>query len=399
MQKPLRIVNYAVNGVGTGHVTRLIAINRWLRRHAERLEVAAEIYFLTSSEAGLLLFTERFPTFKLPSRTVVAEAGIDEKQFLDLAQHWVQETLTSLRPDLLVVDTFPQGYFNELDPFLNECTKAAFIYRPLKESHAGAPEFQNALSRYNLILVPEYEQHAPVLTPPALHDRVRYIGPMIARERTEILPREEARKVLGIADNLLAVYISAGGGGDRNAEHLIHAGYEALSGIQGLHLVIGAGPLYRGRCIYGNRVTWLANGSAAEFMAAFDLAVSAAGYNSFNELMHFGIPTIFLPLEKWADDQKARAERAARAGAAFVMESWADVSVLRQTVERFRDPAQRVSASQSARNLVPRNHACDAASALLRLLIPGEQIAAGERSDETSANQKMTSIDDAHGGD
>lgn len=386
MQKPLRIVNYAVNGVGTGHVTRLIAISRWLRRHAERLNVATEIYFLTSSEAGSLLFTERFPSFKLPSKTLIEEAGIDEKEFLDLAQHWVRQTLTALHPDLLLVDTFPQGYFNELDPCLKECPTAAFIYRPLKESHASVPEFQSALSHYRTILVAEYEQNASVLLLPAVSERALYIGPIIVRERDEILAREEARKVLGIADDQLAVYISVGGGGDVNAERQLQASYEALRGIQGLHLVIGAGPLYRGRCIYRDRVTWLAHGSAAELMAAFDVAVSAAGYNSFNELMHFGVPTVFLPQEKWADDQKARAERAARAGAAFVLDSETDGNVLRQIVEGFRDPAQRVSASRSARNLVPCNHACDAASALLRLLIPEEQIAAEGSANETSAN-------------
>lgn len=385
MKKPLRIVNYAINGVGTGHVTRLIAISRWLRRHAKRLEVEVEIYFLTSSEAGALLFAERFPSFKLPSRTVVAEAGIDETRFLALARPWVCDTLLALNPDLLLVDTFPQGYFEELGPFLTGCPKTAFVYRPLKESHAGLPEFQNALSHYNLILVPEYEQHAPVLVPPALRDRVRYIGPMMMRERSEILARADARRVLGIVDGLLAVYISAGGGGDQNAERLIQAAYKALRGIQGLHLVIGAGPLYRGSCIYGDHLTWLAQGNAAEFMAGFDIAVSAAGYNSFNELMHFGVPTVFLPQEKWADDQRARAERAVSAGAAVVLDSEANGLALQQTIERFRDPAERVSASRSARNLVPHNHASEAAAALLRLLIPGEQIA-GEGSAESDSD-------------
>ena len=378
MKKPLRIVNYAINGVGAGHVTRLIAVSRWLCRHAKRLEVEAEIFFITSSEAGALLFAERFPAFKLPSRTVVAEAGLDETRFLALARPWVCQTLRALEPDLLLVDTFPQGYFEELAPILIEGPKTAFIYRPLKEIHAGLPKFQNALSHYNLILVPEYEQNEPVLAPPAVRDQVRYIGPMMVRERAEILSRDEARKVLGIANDRLAIYISAGGGGDANAEGLIESAYKALSGTPGLHLVIGAGPLYRGKCIYGDHLTWLAQGNAAEFMAAFDIAVSAAGYNSFNELMHFGVPAVFRPQEKWADDQKARAERAVSAGAAVVLDSGANGQALRQIIERFRDPAERAFASSAARNLVPRNHASEAAAALLGLLLPREQIARAE---------------------
>ena len=367
MQKPLRIVNYAVNGVGTGHVTRLIAVSRWLRRHAQRLNVPLEIYFLTSSEAGSLLFAESFPAFKLPSRTIIAEAGIDESGFLDLARSWVGNTLDALDPDLLLVDTFPQGYFEELPPFLTAARKSALIYRPVKEIHANQPEFQTALSLYSLVLVPEYEQNALVLTPPSARDRIRYVGPMMVREQAEVLVREEARKVLGITGDRLAVYVSAGGGGDVNAKHLIQNCYEALSGIQELHLIIGAGPLYRGPCIHGDRVTWLSNENAIEFATAFDVAVAAAGYNTFNELMHYGVPAVYLPQEKWADDQRARAERAARAGAAIVLDS--NGTGLRQAIEKFCDPAQRLSASRSAHNLVPRNHASEAAAALLGLLI------------------------------
>jgi Glycosyltransferase family 28 C-terminal domain len=41
---------------------------------------------------------------------------------------------------------------------------------------------------------------------------------------------------------------------------------------------------------------------------AFDLAVSASGYNSFHELLRFGIPTLFIPNQDTAlDDQGARA--------------------------------------------------------------------------------------------
>ena len=370
MQKPLRIVNYAINGVGTGHVTRLIAISRGLRRTAQQLNVPIEIYFLTSSEASTLLFAEGFPSFKLPSRTIIAEAGIDESVFLEVARRWVCDTLSALQPDLLLVDTLPQGYFEELDPFLTTDAKSVFIYRPLKDSHANQPQFQSALSHYNLILVPEYEANAPVLVPSALRDRVRHIGPIIKREQAEVFEREEARRVLGIGDDQLAIYISAGGGGDQNAERLIEYAYEALGGTRAFHLVIGGGPLYRGRCIYGDCVTWLTNGSTVELVTAFDVAVSAAGYNSFNELMHFGVPTVFWPQEKWADDQKARAERAASVGAAVVLD--ADGASLRKTVERFRDPAERLAASCAARKLVPRNHASEAASAVLDLVMSVE---------------------------
>ena len=53
---------------------------------------------------------------------------------------------------------------------------------------------------------------------------------------------------------------------------------------------------------------------------AFDLAVSAAGYNSFHELLRFGIPTLFIPNQDTAlDDQQGRARFASDKGLAHTL--------------------------------------------------------------------------------
>ncbi|MBV9960039.1 MAG: hypothetical protein JO360_16555, partial [Acidobacteria bacterium] len=368
MKETLTIVNYAVNGVGAGHVTRLIAINRWLRRYALQLGLRAEIYFLTSSEATSLLFAERFASFKVPSRTSIEEAGLESPALLATVRGCVAQALDTLRPDLLIVDTFPRGYFEELPAVWDACPRKAFIYRPVKESHARQPEFQEALTHYELLLVPEDAEHAPVICPAAIRERVRHIGPVLVRERDEVPTRAEARRLLGLGDDELAVYVTAGGGGDPSAEQQFHFAYEALRDRAGLRLIIGAGPLYRGRRVYDSRVTWLAHERAAELMPGFDLAISSAGYNSFNELMHFGVPTIFIPQEKWADDQAVRARRAAQAEAALVLETADGVADLQRALERWSDRTLLSAAAQAARQLVPSNHASAAARALFELL-------------------------------
>ncbi|MCX7024347.1 MAG: hypothetical protein NT080_06985 [Spirochaetes bacterium] len=89
MARSIRIVNYAVNGSGIGHLVRLSAVNRWIRRYCAFAGVRAEIYFLTSSEADGILFADRFASFKLPSKTIVGESGIDKTTYLALAKQWV----------------------------------------------------------------------------------------------------------------------------------------------------------------------------------------------------------------------------------------------------------------------------------------------------------------------
>jgi hypothetical protein len=52
----------------------------------------------------------------------------------------------------------------------------------------------------------------------------------------------------------------------------------------------------------------------SRYYAAFDAAVSAAGYNAFHELLAMRVPTLFVPMTRETDDQAARARYAADAG-------------------------------------------------------------------------------------
>jgi predicted glycosyltransferase len=376
----IRIVNYAVNGSGVGHLTRLVAINRWIRRYTEYLGVRAEIWFLTSSEAEGLLFAERFASFKLPSKTIVGEAGIDKLAYLALAKQWVWHSLGLLRPDLLIVDTFPRGSFGELLSALDLAKRRAFVYRPMKEAFARRADFQAMLPLYDAIIVPAHEDDAPLPVPDGVRRRVRHVGPVISRERSELLPREEARRLLGVGPGIeRVVYVSAGGGGDVTAEAHIDAACALLAGRQDVHVVVGAGPLYRGRPRFGPRTTWLTQPGSFELANGFDLAIVAAGYNTFHEMMLAGVPSIFLPQEKIADEQAKRADRAVRAGAAKVVDASLPLAdAIASALAGWDDAGALAAAAAAARTVVPDNHARDAALEMLRLVLPSHAVDAAE---------------------
>lgn len=367
----LRVVCYAVNGTGVGHITRLLAIARWMRRYAAALDQKLEIWFLTSSEAEGLAFAEGFAAFKIPSKTIVAEAGIDRTAYVALAKQWIWHTLGLLRPDLLIVDTFPRGSFGELLGALDLCRRTAFVYRPVRRQVAERPDFQAMLALYDLLLVPE--KSTPVLVPPKAEDRLVHVGPVLSRERWELHPRDVARAGLGIPQTgegaaKKCVFVSAGGGGDRDAAARIDGAVRALARDPALHVVAGAGPLHRGQPFPGVTIV---PGRAAEWSLAFDAAVSAAGYNTFGELMFAGVPTAFLPQDKLADDQAARAELAVESGAGALLEAGCSGEDIHRTV---RELLARSGAPDAARALVPENGARFAAAELLRLVCPPAQV-------------------------
>ncbi|MEL6519900.1 MAG: glycosyltransferase [Pseudomonadota bacterium] len=62
---------------------------------------------------------------------------------------------------------------------------------------------------------------------------------------------------------------------------------------------------------------------ASTLIAAADLLVSAAGYNSFHEALYGAVPTIFIPqMASYMDDQRARARSASERELSILVEPW-----------------------------------------------------------------------------
>jgi UDP-N-acetylglucosamine--N-acetylmuramyl-(pentapeptide) pyrophosphoryl-undecaprenol N-acetylglucosamine transferase len=372
MAKTLRILFYAINGGGVGHATRLVAIGRWMRRYAAHAGYALEPIFLSSSEADHLLFAEGFPSFKVPSKAAALAANLDKASFYGLVKQWLWHSIGLLRPDLFIVDTFPRGSFGELPACLDLCRRRAFVYRPQRRELAEHVDFQTALGLYDAIVVPDDSLTVPI--PPDLTSRAAASGLIAARERVELVTRAESRAQLGIPDGALAVFASAGGGGDPHAAADLAAVKAWAFSQPDVILVLGRGPLFVGAPEYHERLRfWAAPGFGAMLLGA-DLAISGAGYNSFAELRQAAVPTVFVPQDKTADEQYVRAERAARVGAARIAPRPLSPSSVAQAVSPFLNPSGRAAAASAWETLPPVDGARRAAAQLMRLLVPASEV-------------------------
>jgi O-antigen biosynthesis protein len=381
MDQAKRILCYAWNGIGAGHLTRLTSIARALRELSHQNSLKTDIWMITTSEATKIAFSEQFPTFKFPSLPI---PGFFREWHRDLCQALVRQSLELLKPDLIIVDTLPQGFYDELRDLIPTIPKKVFVYRPSHAAYSESQGFFQRLEPYDLILVPERQSDANLVVPQHLQSKVRFLGPVMIRRREEILSHDEARTKLGAAPGQKIVYLSAGGGGGKGAEKMLHDWLNWLSGTEYL-LVVGAGPLYRGDVRYDRNVLWTERVPICEFMAGFDVAVSAAGYNSFNELMYFGVPTILVPQKRDADDQLARARRAEQQGAAFLLES-PDAVSLANAVARVSDAGETMR--QKAQQIYNKNYAADFAAAIYDLLTEQRQ---GAVTDETEPEKPQRS--------
>jgi len=143
--KTIRILNYAVNGLGLGHITRLIAINRWIRRISLALGIKPEIFFLTSSECDTIAYQNNFSAFKIPSKNSIRDSGITQIEYRKIAKQWVWNSINLINPHILIVDTFPYGSFNELFDIMDFGFKKIFIYRAIREAISALASQTTAL--------------------------------------------------------------------------------------------------------------------------------------------------------------------------------------------------------------------------------------------------------------
>ena len=378
--KRLSFLSYAVNGAGVGHLVRQVAIQRWLKRLCAFAGTKSEHWFLTTSEADTLCFHEGFCAFKLPSKTIVDAAGLDKPAYIAMAKQWVWNSLTLLRPDVLITDTFPNGSFHELANALDVVGKKALVLRPVKLPFARRGAFQGLVQLYDRVIVPEHEDDEPEL-PEFLAElglpraRVAFTGPLVRSDRFDALSVTDAKKRLGIDPARQVVLVTGGGGGDAGVDAFFDDVEQAVGADDNVHVVYAAGPLFRSAPRCGPRRTFFVGHDLAEHLAAVDVAVCAAGFNTIHELLFAGVPTLVIPQTKIADDQHARAQRYADRGA-LRLTSRAAVAVELRSL--LADADQRAQLSARARQAMPKNHARDAAREILSLVLPPSMLKAAD---------------------
>ena len=143
---------------------------------------------------------------------------------------------------------------------------------------------------------------------------------MTLLDRDEIVSRDEARSALGIETDAPLALVTLGAGNINDATSATRIVIDALRKLD-LDVCVTVPAIAEQAGTADEHVRLVSAYPLSRYLRAFDVAVSAAGYNSFHELLRFGVPTLFLPnLETSLDDQRGRASYAASQGWAHSLE-------------------------------------------------------------------------------
>lgn len=367
------VLFYTVNGLGLGHLTRCLAIARQLKKQ----DASLIPLFFTTSEGSHLLYQEGFAYYKVPSKTIARESKLSKRNLAVSYSEILTSLVNTYRPVALVVDTFPLGSMHDLLSVLGLPLKwkKFFIHREQMNMDKNKIETQNF---YDYIIAPHSEGNAKIPIPTAKKEHLFWSNEILIREKNELLQREQLRKEWNIKEDENLLLINLGGGGDsstvENYRQMLDLILNSTSLVRQkkLRLVIPTPPLSSNgsndklKEIFDklpSSTLFPTHYPLMELMPILDYAISAAGYNTFNELLTCGIPTIFIPKLRGFDDQYGRAKKAEKANAALVVEENQISSKLISQLKLLFD--QKTEISKNASEFVKANGAEKAAQFLV----------------------------------
>lgn len=349
MTRPPRVLFATSNGTGLGHLNRAMAI-------ARRLDAGAEASVFTLSQAAPVVADAGFDVAYLSSYRRPG-SGSDRAWNLRLRDVFAA-LVTERAPDVVVFD-------------------GVHPYRGVTDvlSRAGAPPSiwcRRPMWRAGSSLAPLRRQGAfdVVLEPGELaaeSDRgptTRFrstavrVPPIVYLGRDELLDRERAAAELGLDPSRRTALVTLGQGGEVDAA--VSRTLAALARHDEIQVAALESSLAPGLDVPAGVVHLRSTFPMSRYLRAFDLAVAAAGYNGFHELIAFAIPTLFVPMARNTDDQFARARWAAAAGAGLAVEGAGDVA-LERLVEELCDPGRGAELAAGCERAFSGNGAAAAA--------------------------------------
>ncbi|MGE5766427.1 MAG: hypothetical protein ACM35H_04520 [Bacteroidota bacterium] len=368
----MRWLFVAQDGWGLGHVSRQLGLARELRR----LRPRDEMLFLTYSEATHVIAREGFASVKLPSSQPYLpreQMNIDPSLRVWIYGGMVNALMASYQPQAVVLDTFPLGLNGELAGMLRmQC--ARFLVAREVINPPPHWEYLDSLKQFHGLLAPYTK--GEIALPIADAKNLHWVGPILIRGREDLLPREEARRRLGLPQDRRVCLLSFGGGGDTDYHRLEAWASELIGKFPDWHFALPIAPLRQDvpAALPATNASRFSYYPLIECHSAFDAAMSTTGSSAY-ELAVTGVPSILVPsVIRWQiEDHLQKARRIVGELGGFAVPAY-DTAALEAAFSAMNDPARLAAMTADRAALKFQNGARTGAALLARYT---EKIAAG----------------------
>ncbi len=346
-----RVLFITINGVGMGHLTRMLAI-------ARRCSDPIEPVFLTMSQALKVVREQGFLAEYVPSRKYL---NCDLARWNGYLRDEINELISFYDPAAILFDgNVPyQGVIDAI----GDNPEPWSIWSRRGMWRAGNHNILEREKFFDAVLEPgdladDYDHGLTT----QYRGRTRRVKPIRLLDQQEMLPRGEARRELGLSAEKPAVLIQLGAGNNFDYRNIHKTAYTHVTDRYQADVAVGEWLISDKRMDLPDDAKRMPGYPFARYFNAFDLAISAVGYNSFHELLYAGVPTILVPNEAMEqDNQLARALYADRHGLAKCVRATEIYNFTSRIDELFAPDARRTM-QQRLGKIEPANGAVEAAA-------------------------------------
>ncbi len=355
-RRPLLFVSS--NGIGLGHLSRLLAI-------ANRMDGDFQPIFATMSQGLSVVRDAGYHAEHLPHHFY---AGCDPGAWNDWLCLEISRLLEVFEIGALIYDG-GSPYRGVSEAVANTAkVKSVWCRRAMWRDVLWDQAIDQA-KFVDLVIEPGELAAAHDIGATVAHrDKAQHVEPVLLLEEADLLSREEARRRLGLDRDRPAVLLQLGSGNHLSLVPAIDHMVAALEEFGDVQPVIAEWMIADRSLDHWPQVRRLTGFPNAVYFRAFDFIVSSAGYNSFHELLHFAIPSVFVPIEvSYLDNQLARANFAADEGMALCLRL-SDMQLFPDVLERMMDRETRARLVATCRQHRRPNGAAAAAALISNLV-------------------------------
>jgi len=338
------------NGTGLGHLNRAMAI-------ARRLPATYESRIFTLSQAAPVVARQGFEVDYLASYRRPS-SGTDRAWNLRL-RATLEALLADHDPDVVVFDGVHP--YRALTHVLSSRGAPPSIWcrRPLWRRDTPAASLHRE-GAFDAILEPgelaASSDRGPTV---ALRGHAVRVDPIVYLDPGELLDRRAAAAELGLDPDRRTALVALGQGGEVDAA--VARSLAALAEDPDLQVAALRSTIASGLEVPPGVVLLDATFPMSRYFSAFDIAISAAGYNAFHELIAFAVPTLFVPMSRNTDDQFARARWADQHEVGLAVGGAGDPT-LEERVRELREPGTAARLRERCQELPAGNGATSAAA-------------------------------------
>lgn len=299
------IVLFPTNGVGFGHFTRMYAVARALRK----ADPSLEIVFFTPMPTLHVLYSDQFPTYHLAGR--YKHANMSATQWNGLVEDMLHLVFDQHRPKWFMFDgAYPyRGMLNAIAS--QRGMEKWWMRRGSMKTKTSVPV--DSFGFFDEFIVPGEASGDET-------EREHVVPPIRVMDPDEAWDRAYARSRLAVPDDAKVVYVQLGAGRINDIKGVLNRVLDALFAHEHVHVVLGESMLGERLDVHHKRLRVIRDYPNSLYINGFDAAVQAGGYNSYQEMRTFGVPTLFIPnTDTGMDDQVKRCQQAEEEGWGLVV--------------------------------------------------------------------------------